>query len=78
MTAKNIALTGFTLLTLLLTSCSETEAKAPSGPTGIEPKKMADALFSVMKGTRTAYTRHIIARLKKTKIIKPKKVFIMW
>lgn len=57
---------------LLVTSCSKSEAKAPAGPTGIEPQKMADALFSVMKGTRTAYTRHVIARLgKEKKLIKP-------
>ncbi|MCM8539988.1 MAG: DUF3365 domain-containing protein [Lentisphaeraceae bacterium] len=71
MSTKNIALAALTLLSLLTVSCSKTEAKAPAGPSGVEPKKMADALFSVMKGTRTAYTRHIIARLKKTKIIKP-------
>ena len=55
----------------VLTSCSKTEAKAPSEPAGVKPQKMADALFSVMKGTRTAYTRHIVARLKKKGIVKP-------
>lgn len=61
----------FCLTATLLTSCSKTEAKAPSEPAGVKPQKMADALFSVMKGTRTAYTKHIVARLKEKKIVKP-------
>lgn len=71
MNFKNITVAVAVLITCMLTSCSKTEAKAPTGPEGVKPQKMADALFSVMKGTRTAYTRHIIARLKKEKIIKP-------
>lgn len=67
-----------TIATLLLTvpflftGCSKpAEASAPA-PAGIAPEKMADALFSVMKGTRTAYTKHVIARLgKEMKILKP-------
>lgn len=72
MTLKTFALILLSITGLLMTSCSESEAKAPEGPKGIEPKKVADALFSVMKGTRTAYTRHVIARLgKEKKLIKP-------
>ena len=61
------------LLTGLLASCSKpAEAAAPAAPEGVAPEKMADALFSVMKGTRTAYTKHVIARLgKEKKLIKP-------
>ena len=61
------------LITGLLASCSKpAEATAPTGPTGVAPEKMADALFAVMKGTRTAYTKHVIARLgKEKKLIKP-------
>ena len=71
MTTSKITLIMLALASLFLTSCSETEAKAPSKPSGIEAQKMADALFSVMKGTRTAYTKHIVARLKKKGIVKP-------
>ena len=42
MTIKNIALVTLTMFTFLLSSCSKTEAKAPTGPAGVEPKKMAD------------------------------------
>ena len=47
-------------------------ASAPKEADGLPPEQMADALFSVMKGTRTAYTKHVIARLgKEKKLIKP-------
>ncbi|MCM8537678.1 MAG: DUF3365 domain-containing protein [Lentisphaeraceae bacterium] len=59
---------------LLFTSCSKpAEASAPAAAAdSVAPEKMADALFAVMKGTRTAYTKHVIARLgKEKKLIKP-------
>ena len=60
---------------LLLTSCGKAETEsAASSPdnASVKPKVMADALFAVMKGTRTAYTKHVIARLgKEKKLIKP-------
>ena len=69
-----------TCLTLILSgaffsSCNkpeETAAAPAKASPSVEPEKMADALFAVMKGTRTAYTKHVIKNLgKDKKIIKP-------
>ena len=72
MRTKLILLTLTVSLIAAVTSCSKPEAKSqPQGPS-ISPEKMSDALFSVMKGTRTAYTKHVIARLgKEKKLINP-------
>jgi len=49
----------------ILTACGESKV------TGIEPKDMSDALFSVMEADRTVYTRLIVNRLvKEDKVIK--------
>jgi hypothetical protein len=57
------------------TSCNkpaESAAAPASKEESVKPEKMADALFAVMKGTRTAYTKHVIKNLgKEKKIIKP-------
>ena len=57
---------------LLLAGCSSSEADAPSEssttPTevsGISPKKVADAVHSVMMADRTVYATHVVTRLKK-------------
>ncbi len=45
--------------------------KGEKADAGISPKKMADALHSVMEADRTVYTKYIIQRLaKKEKVIK--------
>lgn len=62
---RKIAVLGMAGLVTVLSSCSEQKA------TGIEPKTMTDALFSVMEADRTVYTKLIIGRLaKKEKVIK--------
>ena len=62
----------FIIVSSIIVSCGKKEEKAASDGPNIKPQKMADALFSVMKGTRTAYTKHVVARLgKKKKLIKP-------
>ncbi len=57
------------------TSCNkpaESAAAPAAAEPSVKPEKMADALFAVMKGTRTAYTKHVIKNLgKEKKIIKP-------
>ena len=72
MKTKLVILTTIIATIFFITSCSKGEASAPSKSKGVAPEKMADALFAVMKGNRTAYTKHVIANLgKKKKIIKP-------
>ena len=63
----------FLVLSSIIISCGgKEEKKSESDGPNIAPQKMADALFAVMKGTRTAYTKHVIARLgKEKKLIKP-------
>ena len=51
---------------------ADTAAAPAKAEPSVKPEKMADALFAVMKGTRTAYTKHVIKNLgKDKKIIKP-------
>ncbi|MCH2204872.1 MAG: DUF3365 domain-containing protein [Lentisphaerales bacterium] len=73
MKLKALIATLLLIVPFLFTGCSKSaEASAPKAADGLPPEKMADALFSVMNGTRTAYTKHVIARLgKEKKLIKP-------
>ena len=69
---KKILISIILISSFLISSCSKTEDNSVNKTPSIPPEKMADALFSVMKGTRTAYTKHVIARLgKEKKLIKP-------
>jgi len=62
---KKIAMLSIAGLVTVLTGCSDSKVS------GIEPKTMTDALFSVMEADRTVYTKLIIGRLaKKEKVIK--------
>ncbi len=45
------------------TGCGGSES-ADKGPAGIDPKVMADALFSVMEADRTSYTKFVVQRSK--------------
>lgn len=46
-------------------SATETATAAPAPPSGISPRKFADAVHSVMMADRTVYARHVVTRLKK-------------
>ena len=62
---KQMAFLGMVSFATVLSGCSDTKVS------GIEPKTMTDALFSVMEADRTVYTKLIIGRLaKKEKVIK--------
>lgn len=65
--SKTIAWAALTTC-LGLTAC---QPPAEGGGGGIEPKKMADALHTVLETDRTVYTRNVIQRLaKEAKVIK--------
>jgi len=62
---KKLAVLGMAAAVTSLTACSDSKVS------GIEPKVMTDALFSVMEADRTVYTKLIIGRLAKDeKVIK--------
>jgi len=65
MKLKQMVFFGMASVVTVLTGCSDAKVS------GIEPKTMTDALFSVMEADRTVYTKLIIGRLaKKEKVIK--------
>jgi hypothetical protein len=57
---------------MLLVACAKPTTEVSSEKDQMY-RKMADALYAVMKGTRTAYTKHVIARLggKGKKVVEP-------
>jgi hypothetical protein len=44
--------------------------KKPTGEGGVSPRRMADAIFTVVNADRTVYTREVVNRLQGEKVIK--------
>lgn len=62
------AVVGAAGLITVLAACGGSE---PAKPTGIDPKKMADAIHAVIEADRGVYTKNVVNRLaKEEKIIK--------
>ena len=56
-----------TLAALIMVGCNEAESSAE--PAGIDPKVVADSLFTVMEADRAVYTKKVVKRVKSHKAI---------